>query len=79
MSTRGDTYHILNGHVKASNPNNFHATSKVQANAYSYNPQTFAVNKFKSQGNPKLLSQTFAVKPRSVTNPLDSCPVMMLK
>ena len=60
MTTRGDTFHILNGHVSVANSNNAVTAGKQQSQqTYKYNAQTHAVNKFISPANPKMLSQTF--------------------
>ena len=57
MSTRGDTFHILQGHVTTANTSNAVTASKVASqNTYNYNPGTFAVNKFASTGSPKNLA-----------------------
>ena len=80
MTTRGDTFHILQGHVSVANSNNaVTAPKQASQNSYAYNPATHAVNKFVSQGRPMNLSQTFQVNARSTANPLDISPVMMLR
>ena len=80
MTTRGDTFHILNGHVNVANSKNPLTAPKTETQqTYAYNAQTHAVNKFVSQADPKLLAQTFYVNSRSSANPLDISPVMMLR
>lgn len=80
MTTRGDTFHILQGHVSVANSNNAVTAPKTQTQqTYQYNSQTHAVNKFTSHADPKLLAQTFFVNSRSSANPLDISPVMMLR
>ena len=60
MTTRGDTFHILNGHVSVANSNNAVTAGKqASQQSYKYNAQTHAVNKFISPCAPKMLSQTF--------------------
>ena len=80
MSTRGDTFHILQGHVAVANSNNPVTASKVAAQGqYSYDPKVHAINKFLAQGSPKNLSQTFQVNSRSASNPPEISPLMMLR
>ena len=80
MSTRGDTYHILQGHVSTANGNNPVTATKLQSSSrYQYDPKTHAVNKFINTDRPKLLAQTFQVNNRSQCNPLEISPVMMLR
>ena len=80
MATRGDTFHILQGHVTTANTANSLTCSKeANANRYSYDASNKAVNKFISQGNPKLLAQTFRFSNRSTARPPEISPVMMLK
>jgi len=80
MTTRGDTFHILQGHVAVANSDNAVTAPKPQAQqSYSYNQATHAVNKFIARADPKLLAQTFQVNSRSSANPLDISPVMMLR
>lgn len=83
MSTRGDTFHILQGHVATANTDNAVSAPVPKANAnggrYKYNAAVHAINKFITEGNPKLLAQTFQVNTRSITSPLDMSPVMMLR
>jgi len=80
MSTRGDTFHILSGHVSVANTNNA-LTSITNANkqSYKYDKATHAINKYVSQGSPNVLAQTFQVNSRSTSSPLDISPVMMLR
>ena len=57
MTTRAEPLHLLGGHVATANTNNSVTAGKISAqNAYAYDSGTFAVNKFQSQGSPKLLS-----------------------
>ena len=78
--TRGDTFHILSGHVNVANTSNAVTAPKTQTQqTYQYNAQATAVNKFTSQAIPKNIAQTFYVNSRSSANPLDISPVMMLR
>ena len=53
MSTRGDTFHILQGHVSTANANNAVTAPKTQKQgAYKYDNKVHAINKFLSQGSP---------------------------
>jgi len=80
MSTRGNTFHILQGHVSTANTNNAVTVDKVTAQqSYKYNAQPNAINKFTTQGVPKNLAQTFQVNSRSTCVPLDISPLMMLR
>jgi len=83
MSTRGDTFHILQGHVSTANTINAVTSSLPKANPsgtrYQYDAKVHAINKFITRDNPKLLAQTFQVNSRSVTSPLNISPVMMLR
>ena len=57
MTTRAEPFNLLGGHISTANTSNSVTAGKVSAqNAYSYNSQVHAVNKFQSQGNAKLLS-----------------------
>ena len=50
MSTRGDTFHILKGHVSVANATSPPVTSfaGAKSNLYKYNPSTNAINKFQT-------------------------------
>ena len=60
MTSRGDTFHILQGHVNTANTSNPLTAGNVMAqSSYKYNTGTHAINRFVTQGSPKNLSQTF--------------------
>ena len=80
MSTRGDTFHILQGHVNTANTSNPITASHVKAQStYAYKTDVHAINRFVSQGSPKNLAQTFQVSNRSAKSPLEISPLMMMR
>ena len=80
MTTRADTFHLLQGHVKVANSSNPVTASRLESKQrYKYDAATHAVNKFASQGKPNVLAQTFQFNHRSGSSPIENNPVMMLR